>query len=1150
MTNDRTLRARAARAARWATTVLLAAALAACGGQQGQPPPAGSDAIEITFPASGQVLAGTVPLAASGTVREASDVSFRIGGVTVAADQDGTAYVDTRALDDGPHTLTVSGIVSGVRVEDRLQVTVNNDLADQAVVNAAGGAVMTGGGSVATLPPGSLGTSTVVAVSDTSQADIKDEFGVDYSALGVTFLGALTVDTGGAEVGLPVSVDLAGWANAVQPGQDVVMFALAPDADGDGVGELTLATAALATATGSVITRPVPTARAYGFGAAGSMSVQQAATAKPGEIVRLNGRGFNLAAPLSNVARYGPATSPTAETLVYVESSGSSGFDPLLDVWLAVPSLAGNLDVRVHNLTTGYRTEPLDLSVSAAGSGAAAAWTQFTEQVAAAAAVVTAGRADLGTLSSGWLAALSAHASDLAATMASNSGLVSASNLSTLQGMQAGALTVAQRRLLAHHALFLDAVAASLPEIAGPAADLATLLFTATAPAPQAAPAGLTPQQAGGASCSGGGSTPAAAIVWGQPVTTGMGAAPPGSCAAGNGSGPSGAGPTSLAAAAAALDETELMTTSLRGGSFRPVAGAVVAVYRQGSDTRLAPFTSVTDPTGFFKVPFLPVGEPFTVKAIDPATGRTAVVNGISAGPDVTTPVQLLFTSTDSGPGSPTAAFTIEPVPDPSFEGSVYYDFDATASSDDGEIEEYIWYFDGFSGSAGADPTVRRGFGRNGTYTIRLTVVDDDGNFGTAQQTLVVDDLPYDYWGEPPEHVGTSADGAPLPVEVHDDGFAISADGRYVAFTVGSRGVRPEVDLVPEDTNGLGDVYLKDMETGELRLVSEGAPGVYADGLPVSITPDGRYVAYQSRLNEDGARWRIHVRDMVTGSLETVERAESNLELGPVSLTADGRKLLYFVPWDVNHPTARGVYVHDLDTGDAVKIGAAELSDTATAFGITPSGSHAIAQVYPGIWVVDLETLELTRADTDDAGVPADRSASVAGQALSADGRYVVFTSDATNLVDQATTEFRDHVYLKDLETGEVRLVSRNPSTGAEGSNSSRDAAISADGRFVYFRTYAANLVPHGQRTGPEPDGCSLDLCPNGSIVVYDVDTDRLALAEVGFAHTTSCCYTGSGPIAVGDAHFTFTSYNARLVEAGPDDFMRVFRSVNPLAEP
>src|SRR5690606_4526976 len=182
--------------------------------------------------------------------------------------------------------------------------------------------------------------------------------------------------------------------------------------------------------------------------------------------------------------------------------------------------------------------------------------------------------------------------------------------------------------------------------------------------------------------------------------------------------------------------------------------------------------------------------------------------------------------------------------------------------------------------------------------------------------------------------------------------------------------------------------------------------------------------------------------------------------------------------------------------------------------------------------------------------VPADRSASVAGQALSADGRYVVFTSDATNLVDQATTEFRDHVYLKDLETGEVRLVSRNPSTGAEGSNSSKDAAISADGRFVYFRTYAANLVPYGQRTGPEPDGCSLDLCPNGSIVVFDVDTDRLALAEVGFAHTTSCCYTGSGPIAVGDAHFTFTSYNARLVEAGPDDFMRVFRSVNPLAEP
>lgn len=1128
--------------------VAFAVALASCGGQPSQPP-TGNASIEITFPVEGQTLSGTVAFAASGDVADATDVTFSIGDRTVKAQPDGTAYVDTRGLADGAHTLSVTGVVAGVSAEDQIQVSVDNDLPNQALVDAAGGSVMSSGGSVATLPPGGLAASTSVSVSDTTQQEILDEFDVDYSALGVTFLGALTVDTDGAGLALPVAVDLAGWANAVQPGQDVVMFALAPDADGDGVGELTLAAAAQATTTGSVITRPVPTTRVYGFGGAGTMSTQQAATAKPGEIVRVSGRGFNLSAPLSNVARYGAVASPTAETLIYVEPGGSSGFDPLLDVWLAVPSLPGSQDVRLHNLTTGYLSDPLDVSVAAPGSADSDIWSAFNEQVAVAATLVSSGRVDLEPMAAGWLAAMAAHEGGVAAAMASNSGLVSAANLATFEDMEAGVLTAAERRLLAHHALLLDAVAASVPELAGPAADIATLLFTATAPGAQIGPAALGPQQAGGVSCSSGGSTPSAAIVWGEPVTTGMGAAPPGSCAAGNGSGPSGP-PTRLAAAAAALSEAELMTTSLRGGTFRPVAGAVVAVFRPGSSERLAPFTSITDRTGFFKIPFLPAGEPFTVKAIDPATGRLATADGVSAGISVTTPVQLLFASTDSGPGSPTATFSMTAVPDPSFEGGVYYDFDATASSDDGEIAEYIWYFEGYTKSVGSDPTVRRGFGRNGTYTVRLTVIDDDGNFGTTQQTLVIDDLPYDYWGEPPELVSTFSDGSPIEVETDDRGYALSQDGRFVAFTVGWDFVRPEFDLLPEDTNGLGDVYLKDMETGELRLVSEGVENVYTESMEVSMSPDGRYVAYQSRVDEDGARWRVHVRDMVTGTLETIQRAATDVEIGPASLTADGRRVLYYVPHSAADPSAKGLYLRDFDAEQPVKLVVDQLTGDPTAFGITPSGSHALIEVFSGLWVVDLETLEAVRADTNEEGVAADRGASVEGRALSADGRYVVFTSESQNLVSQPTTEFRDNVYLKDLETGEVTLVSRNGVTGEEGDNNSFDPVIIADGTLVYFRTHATNLVPYGQKPGPDPDGCSLEMCPNGSIVVYDVATARMALAEVAFDHRTSCCYSTSGPIAAGDTHVAFTSYNASLVESGPDDFMRVLRSRKPFAGP
>ena len=235
--------------------------LSACGGPA--QPPAADHGISISSPAGGQVLSGTVPLAARGTTSGATGITFEIGGIATAARADGTAYLDTRQLADGQHTLTATGTAAGASVQTKLQVTVDNDLPTSGEISTAGGGLRSDLGSIASIPPGALATTTQVSVSDTTQQEILNEFGVDYSALGVTFLGAMTIDTNGAQVGLPVSVDLAGWANGVQPGQDVVMFALAPDADGDGVGELVLAASAEATASGSVITRPVPTVEVY-----------------------------------------------------------------------------------------------------------------------------------------------------------------------------------------------------------------------------------------------------------------------------------------------------------------------------------------------------------------------------------------------------------------------------------------------------------------------------------------------------------------------------------------------------------------------------------------------------------------------------------------------------------------------------------------------------------------------------------------------------------------------------------------------------------------------------------------------------------------------------------------------------------------------
>lgn len=109
---------------------------------------------------------------------------------------------------------------------------------------------------------------------------------------------------------------------------------------------------------------------------------------------------------------------------------------------------------------------------------------------------------------------------------------------------------------------------------------------------------------------------------------------------------------------------------------------------------------------------------------------------------------------------------------------------------------------------------------------------------------------------------------------------------------------------------------------------------------------------------------------------------------------------------------------------------------------------------------LDRQSGEFRRASQGFAGVAANGGSATAG--ISGDGRYVVFASLANNLVSPATTSNRRHVYITDLTLGTVELVSRAPS-GAEGGRDSAPleaGAISADGRRIVFTSEAENLAP------------------------------------------------------------------------------------------
>src|SRR5262245_16303406 len=96
------------------------------------------------------------------------------------------------------------------------------------------------------------------------------------------------------------------------------------------------------------------------------------------------------------------------------------------------------------------------------------------------------------------------------------------------------------------------------------------------------------------------------------------------------------------------------------------------------------------------------------------------------------------------------------------------------------------------------------------------------------------------------------------------------------------------------------------------------------------------------------------------------------------------------------------------------------------------------------------------RVSVDSAGRQANGGSAVA--AISADGRFVAFESEATNLVPGDTSGLID-IFVRDLVTGTTTRVSVD-SAGRQANGSSRNPAISAEGPFVALASVAPNLVP------------------------------------------------------------------------------------------
>jgi Tol biopolymer transport system component len=310
---------------------------------------------------------------------------------------------------------------------------------------------------------------------------------------------------------------------------------------------------------------------------------------------------------------------------------------------------------------------------------------------------------------------------------------------------------------------------------------------------------------------------------------------------------------------------------------------------------------------------------------------------------------------------------------------------------------------------------------------------------------------------------GTDADGG-------SGEPAMSADGRYVAFSSDA------TNLVTDDGNDATDIFVRDLVINKTERISLAAGGVEVsdNSSTPTISDDGRYVAFISDSDDlssldNNLSSDAYVSDRSTKTVKLASIAggvQPDFGISEAALSGDGKHLVFtsdsdFLAGDENN--SDDVFLKNLSTGSLSWVSRPRTADPSAGGGNQPSVSFDAQYVAfvggndidngldpnPGsdVFVRDTVNRTTVRASVTAGGQYV--SGTSFGPALSSDGSRVAFASTA-NVSGNDTNGTKADVFVKDLATGRVALVSTGMFLGQQNADSSQPT-ITRDGRYAAF---------------------------------------------------------------------------------------------------